>query len=83
MAVLEESRGAANDAARKNDISNIYKSIVGKQTINGITYPSVVSTIEEGKTNTDLQSFINQFLSTTPVTSLLLLPIHHLLLLLL
>jgi type II secretory pathway pseudopilin PulG len=63
---MPDSRGMANDAVRKNDISNIYKSIVGKQTINGITYPSVTSTIEEGKTNTDLQSFIGQFLSTTP-----------------
>ena len=66
IAGLGESRGVASDAVRKNDISNIYKSIVGKQTINGITYPSVTSTIEQGKTNTDLQSFINQFLSTTP-----------------
>ena len=63
---MSDSRGMANDSVRKNDISNIYKSIVGKQTINGLTYPSVTSTIEEGKTNTDLQSFINQFLATTP-----------------
>jgi prepilin-type N-terminal cleavage/methylation domain-containing protein len=63
---MSDSRGMVNDSVRKNDISNIYKSIVGKQTINGLTYPSVTSAIEEGKTNSELSSFINQFLATTP-----------------
>ena len=66
IANLSGSRSAANDAVRKNDISNLYKSIVGKQTINELPYPDITSTIEEGKTNTGLQSFINQFLATTP-----------------
>ncbi|MDD4409438.1 MAG: prepilin-type N-terminal cleavage/methylation domain-containing protein [Candidatus Pacebacteria bacterium] len=66
IANLTGSRALANDAVRKNDISNIYTSIIGKQTINGLSYPDVTSSIEPGKTNTILQSFIDQFLATTP-----------------
>ncbi|MDD4409886.1 MAG: fibronectin type III domain-containing protein, partial [Candidatus Pacebacteria bacterium] len=66
IAGLSGSRSAANDAIRENDISNLYKSIVGKQALGGASYPDLVSTIEPGKTNTTLQSFIDQFLKTTP-----------------
>ncbi|MDD4409278.1 MAG: type II secretion system protein, partial [Candidatus Pacebacteria bacterium] len=66
IAGLSGSRSAANDAVRKNDISNLYKSIIGKQTMNDMSYPDITSTIEPGKTNTTLQSFIDQFLKTTP-----------------
>ncbi|BFT94422.1 hypothetical protein MNSC_04300 [Minisyncoccus archaeophilus] len=63
---LGDSRSLANDAVRKNDISNLYKSIVGKNALSESSYPDIVSTIEPGKTNTNLQSFIDQFLKTTP-----------------
>ncbi|MDD4409417.1 MAG: type II secretion system protein, partial [Candidatus Pacebacteria bacterium] len=66
IAGLSGSRSAANDAVRKNDISNIYKSIIGKQAMEDMSYPDITSTIEPGKTNTALQSFIDQFLKTTP-----------------
>ncbi|BFT95134.1 hypothetical protein MNSC_11420 [Minisyncoccus archaeophilus] len=63
---LGDSRSLAQDAVRKNDISNLYKSIVGKNALSESSYPDIVSTIEPGKTNTNLQSFIDQFLKTTP-----------------
>ena len=63
---LGSSRSLAQDAVRKNDISNLYKSIVGKNALSESSYPDIVSTIEPGKTNTGLQSFIDQFLKTTP-----------------
>ncbi|BFT94087.1 hypothetical protein MNSC_00950 [Minisyncoccus archaeophilus] len=63
---LGSSRSLAQDAVRKNDISNLYKSIVGKNALSESSYPDIVSTIEPGKTNTNLQSFIDQFLKTTP-----------------
>ena len=66
LANLSGTRGLAQDAVRKNDISNLYTSIVGKQAFSKLSYPDIVSTIEEGKTNLTLQSFIDQFLSTTP-----------------
>ncbi len=66
LANLSGTRGLAQDAVRKNDISNLYTSILGKQALSELSYPDIVSTIEEGKTNLTLQSFINQFLSTTP-----------------
>ncbi|WP_412732553.1 fibrinogen-like YCDxxxxGGGW domain-containing protein [Minisyncoccus archaeiphilus] len=63
---LGSSRSLAQDAVRKNDISNLYKSIVGKNALSESSYPDIVSTIEPGKTNSNLQSFIDQFLKTTP-----------------
>ncbi|BFT95039.1 hypothetical protein MNSC_10470 [Minisyncoccus archaeophilus] len=66
FANLSGSRGLAQDAVRKNDISNLYKSIVGKNALSESSYPDIVSTIEPGKTNSNLQSFIDQFLKTTP-----------------
>lgn len=66
LANLSGTRGLAQDTVRKNDISNLYTSIVGKQALSELSYPDIVSTIEEGKTNLTLQSFIDQFLSTTP-----------------
>ncbi|BFT95005.1 hypothetical protein MNSC_10130 [Minisyncoccus archaeophilus] len=66
FANLSGSRSLAQDAVRKNDISNLYKSIVGKNALSESSYPDIVSTIEPGKTNTNLQSFIDQFLKTTP-----------------
>ncbi|BFT95077.1 hypothetical protein MNSC_10850 [Minisyncoccus archaeophilus] len=63
---LGGSRSLAQDAVRKNDISNLYKSIVGKNALSESSYPDIVSTIEPGKTNSNLQSFIDQFLKTTP-----------------
>ncbi|BFT94552.1 hypothetical protein MNSC_05600 [Minisyncoccus archaeophilus] len=63
---LGDSRSLAQDAVRKNDISNLYKSIVGKNALSESSYPDIVSTIEPGKTNSNLQSFIDQFLKTTP-----------------
>ncbi|WP_412732660.1 glycine-rich domain-containing protein [Minisyncoccus archaeiphilus] len=63
---LGDSRSLANDAVRKNDISNLYKSIVGKKALSESSYPDIVSTIEPEKTNSNLQSFIDQFLKTTP-----------------
>ncbi|BFT94084.1 hypothetical protein MNSC_00920 [Minisyncoccus archaeophilus] len=63
---LGDSRSLAQDAVRKNDISNLYKSIVGKNALSESSYPDLVSTIEPGKTNSNLQSFIDQFLKTTP-----------------
>ncbi|BFT95235.1 hypothetical protein MNSC_12430 [Minisyncoccus archaeophilus] len=66
IANLGGSRSLAQDAVRKNDISNLYKSIVGKNALSESSYPDIVSTIEPGKTNSNLQSFIDQFLKTTP-----------------
>ncbi|BFT94460.1 MAG: hypothetical protein MNSN_02160 [Minisyncoccus archaeiphilus] len=66
IANLGSSRSLAQDAVRKNDISNLYKSIVGKNALSESSYPDIVSTIEPGKTNNTLQSFIDQFLKTTP-----------------
>ncbi|BFT94410.1 hypothetical protein MNSC_04180 [Minisyncoccus archaeophilus] len=66
IANLGSSRSLAQDAVRKNDISNLYKSIVGKNALSESSYPDIVSTIEPGKTNSNLQSFIDQFLKTTP-----------------
>ncbi|WP_412732054.1 LamG-like jellyroll fold domain-containing protein [Minisyncoccus archaeiphilus] len=63
---LGSSRSLAQDAVRKNDISNLYKSIVGKNALSESSYPDIVSSIEPGKTNSNLQSFIDQFLKTTP-----------------
>ena len=63
---LGSSRSLAQDAVRKNDISNLYKSIVGKNALSESSYPDIVSTIEPEKTNSNLQSFIDQFLKTTP-----------------
>ncbi|BFT94095.1 hypothetical protein MNSC_01030 [Minisyncoccus archaeophilus] len=63
---LGSSRSLAQDAVRKNDISNLYKSILGKNALSESSYPDIVSTIEPGKTNSNLQSFIDQFLKTTP-----------------
>ena len=66
VANLGSSRSLAQDAVRKNDISNLYKSIVGKNALSESSYPDIVSTIEPEKTNSNLQSFIDQFLKTTP-----------------
>jgi type II secretory pathway pseudopilin PulG len=63
---MGDYRGVANDAVRKNDISNIYKSVVSKKTVNDLMYPDITSTIESGKTNLELQSFIGQLLRVTP-----------------
>lgn len=63
---FQKSRSAANDSVRKNDISNIYKSIIGKKTIDNSSYPIVTSIIAEDGTDPSLQSFIDQFLSITP-----------------
>ncbi|MDD4410063.1 MAG: type II secretion system protein, partial [Candidatus Pacebacteria bacterium] len=38
IANLGGSRSAAYDSVRKNDIANIYKSIVGKKTLNESGY---------------------------------------------
>ena len=63
---LGSSRSLAQDAVRKNDISNLFVSIVGKNALSESSYPDIVSTIEPGKTNSNTQSFIDQFLKTTP-----------------
>ena len=63
---LSGSRGAAYDAVRKNDISNIYKSIVGKKVNNDSNYYEGVAAIKEGETPSELLSFISHFLKTIP-----------------
>ena len=64
---LSGSRSLAQDAVRKNDISNIYKSIVGKKATAEVgKYYEGTAAIKQGETPADLQSFINQFLKTTP-----------------
>ncbi|MDD4409199.1 MAG: prepilin-type N-terminal cleavage/methylation domain-containing protein, partial [Candidatus Pacebacteria bacterium] len=66
IANLGGSRSAAYDSVRKNDIANIYKSIVGKKTLNESGYYEGTAAIKEGETPGTLQSYIDQFLKTTP-----------------
>jgi len=66
VASIQKSISAANDAVRKNDIANIYTSILSKKTLYGLDFPNVTSSIKQGETNTELQSFIDQYLESTP-----------------
>jgi prepilin-type N-terminal cleavage/methylation domain-containing protein len=66
FAGLSGSRSAANDAVRRNDVANLYTSIVGKHVLSGNPYPDKVSVIKEDQADEDLQPFIDQFLKTIP-----------------
>ncbi|MDD4409694.1 MAG: type II secretion system protein [Candidatus Pacebacteria bacterium] len=64
---LSGIRSVVYDAVRKNDISNIYKSIAGKKAVAELgEYYEGTAAIKQGETPADLQSFIDQFLKTTP-----------------
>jgi len=67
IANLGGSRSLAQDAVRKNDISNLYKSIVGKQAVAGLSgYYEGSAAIKQGETPVTLEEYIRQFLKTTP-----------------
>ena len=65
VASLQGSRSAANDAKRKSDISNLYTSILGKGTTEG-SYPALAVDIKPDNIPSALQTYIDQFLKTTP-----------------
>ena len=67
LANLGGSRSLAQDAVRKNDVSNLYKSIVGKQAVAGLSgYYEGSAAIKQGETPLSLEEYIRQFLKTTP-----------------
>ncbi|BFT94220.1 hypothetical protein MNSC_02280 [Minisyncoccus archaeophilus] len=67
IANLGGSRSLAQDAVRKNDIANLYKSIVGKQAVAGLSgYYEGSAAIKQGETPVTLEEYIRQFLKTTP-----------------
>jgi len=67
IANLGGSRSLAQDAVRKNDIANLYKSIVGKQAVAGLSgYYEGSAAIKQGETPVSLEEYIRQFLKTTP-----------------